>query len=449
MKSAVAGLIISLSIVTLVYPQEPAVPAMDKEVDASRVLVYRMARPASAAIPYVLFINSTEPVGQLKNREMMEYYVLPGKVTVGGTFKGKRNPQRIQFEAEKGKQYLFVIDGSRTEKPLRQITGDPQGFRRFVDRIDKQHKGFQPQLVAREQAKEKTTRQLQERFKAALDSARQEGYEQGKTEAIGTQTLNTPTPRKIADSDVIGISLTEELEKRKYHALVIGIRNYQDDEIVDLREPVSDAQNLVNVLTTSYTFQKEDITLLEDPTRNEIIEAFDELAATVAETDNLLIFYAGHGIWDEQLEQGFWLPSDAKKNSKAQWLSNGTIRDYVRGIRSKHTLLISDACFSGGIFLEREAFNTSKAMLELYKLTSRKAMTSGALNTVPDKSVFMEYLLKNLQTNAEPLISAEQLFSNFKLAVINNSPNGQVPQFGTIRQADDEGGDFIFLRKMK
>ena len=186
---------------------------------------------------------------------------------------------------------------------------------------------------------------------------------------------------------------------------------------------------------------------MQNPDRTRIIEAFDELTTSVQSTDNLLVFYAGHGIWEEQIEQGYWLPSDAKKGSKAAWLSNGTIRDYIRAIDSKHTLLITDACFGGGILKTREAFTTSKAMLEMYKLPSRKAMTSGALKTVPDKSVFIEYLIKALKRNDQPLVSADQLFTSFKYNVINNSPNGQVPQYGVISQADDEGGDFIFLKK--
>jgi|GEM_PF-2717578 hypothetical protein len=34
-----------------------------------------------------------------------------------------------------------------------------------------------------------------------------------------------------------------------------------------------------------------------------------------------------------------------------------------------------------------------------------------------------------------------------KVAVINNSANRQVPQFGEIHDAGDECGDFIFVKK--
>ena len=43
------------------------------------------------------------------------------------------------------------------------------------------------------------------------------------------------------------------------------------------------------------------------------------------------------------------------------------------------------------------------------------------------------------------MVSAEQLYISFKVPVANNSVNQQVPQFGSILNAGDEGGDFIFI----
>jgi hypothetical protein len=253
---------------------------------------------------------------------------------------------------------------------------------------------------------------------------------------------------QVEKNDVEGNALVTELKKRKYYALIIGIDDYADDGILDLDNPVNDARELKRVLQNYYTFDPENVEILSNPTRTAIIESFDAFSERITERDHLLVFYAGHGIWDERLNQGFWLQSDARLNSKAQWLSNSTIRDYIGGIKSKHTLLITDACFSGSIFKERGvSFDNSRAILEMYKLTSRKAMTSGALKTVPDKSVFISYLIKNLINNDQPLLSAEELFRTFKIAVINNSPNGQVPQYGAIGQVGDEGGDFIFLNR--
>ena len=84
---------------------------------------------------------------------------------------------------------------------------------------------------------------------------------------------------------------------------------------------------------------------------------------------------------------------------------------------------------------------------QLHKLPSRKAITSGTLNEVPDRSVFLEYLIKRLQQNEEALFTSQQLFSSFRVAVINNNPNQQIAQYGDIQQAGDEGGDFIFIKR--
>ena len=109
-------------------------------------------------------------------------------------------------------------------------------------------------------------------------------------------------------------------------------------------------------------------------------------------------------------------------------------------------MLIADACFSGGIFKTRGAFdNASYAITKLYNMPSRKAMTSGTLKEVPDKSVFIKYLLKRLNENEKTYVSAAEIFNSFREAVLNNSPN--IPQYGMIQNSGDEGGEFIFIKK--
>lgn len=238
----------------------------------------------------------------------------------------------------------------------------------------------------------------------------------------------------------------------RFYGLIIGVQDYIDDSVKDLDYPLQDAQNIINALTGYYTFDPQNIVFLKNPTKAQITDELDKLVEKVTPNDNLLIFYAGHGYWDEQFNQGFWLPADTKKNSRGTWLSNGILRDYITGIRSKHTLLISDACFSGGIFKTRDAFGGSadrpdRATEELYKYPSRKAMTSGAMKEVPDKSEFVKYFIKRLQENPENYLPAQRLFSSLREPVINNSPNSQVPQFGVIRETGDEDGEFIFIRR--
>ena len=249
-----------------------------------------------------------------------------------------------------------------------------------------------------------------------------------------------------AEDAIIQAMESPALLKGKYYALLIGINEYQNIDISDLNNPIRDAESLYNVLLSEYTFEKENIIFLKNPTQSELIMTLDEFVRKLTTDDNLLIFYAGHGYWDKKGQVGYWFPSDASKNNTVNWFRNSTLRDFIGSIQAKHTFLIADACFSGAIFKTRAAFtDASKGIEKLYELPSRKAMTSGILQEVPDESVFLKYLVKRLEENEEKFLSSEILFSSFKIVVMNNSPN--VPQFGIIQNVGDEGGDFIFIRR--
>ena len=61
--------------------------------------------------------------------------------------------------------------------------------------------------------------------------------------------------------------------------------------------------------------------------------------------------------------------------------------------------------------------------------------------------MFTKYLIERLNNNKNKYISAGELFNSFRIAVLNNSPN--IPQYGTIQNSGDQGGDFIFIQKGK
>ena len=264
------------------------------------------------------------------------------------------------------------------------------------------------------------------------------------------KTQNNSTRNRTTENESFSVTTANPAVKNqkisnvgKFYALIIGNNEYQDLEIPSLDEPVSDATKLFDVLTTRYTFEKSNVTFLKNATYVQMIQAFDDLSNKITKNDNLLVFYAGHGWWNEIKSLGFWLPIDAKKTNTAYWIPNSRISDYMSSIKSKHTLLIADACFSGSIFKTRGLIDAKPSINKLYELPSKKAMTSGTLKEVPDKSVFLQYLVQRLNENTEKYISSDILFSSFREAVLNNSPTE--PQYGTIQNAGDEGGEFIFI----
>ena len=241
---------------------------------------------------------------------------------------------------------------------------------------------------------------------------------------------------------VIIEQVAQNEEFGKFHAIIISENQYQDDKINDLNEPKNDADKLTSILVSKYFFKQEDIIRLVDPTRANILDAIEQKRKSLSVDDNLIIFYAGHGYWDEGLKMGYWLPSDAKNDSKSNWVSNTDLTLYLSAFASNHVLLVSDACFSGGIFKTRSIADLDQGTKRLYQLKSRKAITSGNLKEVPDNSIFMKFFIKELEMNQNTFLTSDQLFAKIRPTILNNSTTE--PLYGVIHNTGDEGGEFVF-----
>lgn len=251
----------------------------------------------------------------------------------------------------------------------------------------------------------------------------------------------------------LNVAQTPEMRIGNYYALLIGIDNYSG-VWAPLKNAVSDARTLEWVLKSKYKFDYFRTLYNESATRINVIETLEWLIENAKEDDNVFIYYSGHGEFKQNLNKGYWVPVDAKTNSTAAYISNSDIQTYLGGIRSKHTLLISDACFSGDIFRGKTISVPFEDSERYYKkahgLTSRTAITSGGIEPVMDggkdgHSVFAYYLLKALSDNGGKYFDASQLYNNLKIPVINNSE--QSPNFQSIKNTGDEGGQFIFIKK--
>jgi tetratricopeptide (TPR) repeat protein len=243
----------------------------------------------------------------------------------------------------------------------------------------------------------------------------------------------------------------ERIATGRYFALLIGVNAYAvDSSIFSLTFPIADAESLASVLTRTYTFDVCNVLVLHNPDRGSILDKLDSLAVEVTPDDNLLIFFAGHGFFDKDADMGYWWPSTASHKHTKGWLSNSDVRDHMRRIHAKHILVISDACFSGSILTTRDGVQfgqATRAIKEWYGSKSRTALTSGAMQKVPDKSAFLMYLVRKLETNTEQFLTCQKLYGQMRDLVVENSPTQQRPQYAPVRECEDEGGDFVFIRK--
>ena len=60
-----------------------------------------------------------------------------------------------------------------------------------------------------------------------------------------------------------------------------------------------------------------------------------------AEDTSLLIYYAGHGFYPVDEEEGYWIPKDAgSPETQKSFISSSSILGKVKALKTKHTLLI-------------------------------------------------------------------------------------------------------------
>ena len=240
-----------------------------------------------------------------------------------------------------------------------------------------------------------------------------------------------------------------------YHALVIGNADY--DSLPDLKTAVNDAGAVAAVLTDQYGYN---VTLLTDATRLEVLSAFKTLMDELSDTDNLLVYYAGHGESDErQRGKGYWLPVDASPSDRANWVSSSEISDYLSIMRAKQVLVIADSCYSGALtassvarFEGQTAQERREWLRDIAGNRVRVALTSGGLAPVLDgvggeHSVFAGAILDVLTEN-EGALETLRLWSavSARVAHVNETLQyEQDPQYAPIRHAGHESGEFVFV----
>lgn len=234
----------------------------------------------------------------------------------------------------------------------------------------------------------------------------------------------------------------------KYFIFAIGIDDYE--HIPPLENAVNDVQSVVSMLTSKYQFDPADVMILlnEEATRSNIYRQFTNLIRTVSAKDVVLIYYSGHGNFNDDLDEGYWVPVDGEGDDPAGYLSNHEIVRFVEKIGSFHTLVISDSCFSGNLFADDTRGDFGRERLET--IPSRWLMTSGRNEKVPDgapggHSPFAESLLKHLQYNVQPVWPLTDLFANVMDHVTSNQM--QTPRCEPARFAGHEGGEFMFRLK--
>lgn len=232
----------------------------------------------------------------------------------------------------------------------------------------------------------------------------------------------------------------------KNYLFIVGINNYQ--HWPKLNNAVKDVNDISEVLIGRYNFNFSNITMLRDEqaTRANIYNSLRSLIEKIGPSDNLVVYFSGHGYFDQLLNEGYWIPVDAHVNSTGEYISNTDILKVLSNINSQHTFLVADACFSGALFADARRGYTDN----VEKFRSRWGLASGRLEVVSDGAIgtnspFARKFIEYLRNNQKQKFPVSELIQFVKTQVAEESE--QTPIGNPLKILGDEGGELVFYTK--
>jgi hypothetical protein len=241
---------------------------------------------------------------------------------------------------------------------------------------------------------------------------------------------------------------------RKDYALIFATDKY--DNWKALVNPVFDARTIADDLKKTYGFNVE---VIENANQSQVLDKLREYAEKkYGELDQLFVFFAGHGFYDDTFKEGFVvtresLPDDPGRNS---YLRHSVLRSTINNNPCQHIFLTMDVCF-GGTFddnvgsraLDDESYRApsqSEIIMRKLKLKTRKYLTSGGKEYVSDgiagrHSPFAKQFIEALEKGmgSDGILTLNEIMTYVE--TLKTAP--QYGKFGS----DQIGSDFVFVVK--
>ncbi len=199
----------------------------------------------------------------------------------------------------------------------------------------------------------------------------------------------------------------------KKYALIIGCEDYTKyqtglDKEVNVDFAANDAKVFAEYAEKTLGFPKDQINTLIDATGAQIKQAITRLIKSIEIEKGqaeVVFYYSGHGLPDEETKQPYLIPVDVNGNNPKDGISLVSLYADLIKFESKKVTVVLDACFSGG------ARNKELVALKGVKvkpridavpgnilvLSSSKGNESSAVYKEKQHGYFTYFLLKNLK----------------------------------------------------
>jgi len=239
---------------------------------------------------------------------------------------------------------------------------------------------------------------------------------------------------------------------RKDYVLLFATNQY--DNWTNLVNPIDDAQGVAKVLKEKYGFETE---IVLNPTTDQVFNKLRDYAERKFKPqDQLMIFFAGHGYFDDTFGEGFVVAKNSLKNDRAKtsFISHSRLRGVIQNIPTEHILLVMDVCFGGTfdpVIASTRGLGEPKTidvefLLRKLSQRTRKYITSGGKEYVSDgiPGKHSPFTLKLLQALTDGGGNDGILtLSKIKTYVEKLQPEPRLGSFGD----DKPESDFMFVNK--
>ncbi len=223
-------------------------------------------------------------------------------------------------------------------------------------------------------------------------------------------------------------------DKPTRYLLSIAVEKYGYRGLSPLESPINDARAFTQLLQKQYGFVVSDTLYDAIADLENVKSALRKLIVTARPQDEVVIYFAGHGIYEDVFEEGYWMLFDAPFGNHAQLTA-------FNKIRALKLLVIADACFAGSM---TQTVPTKPD--DWPKDRARWLLSSGRIELVKDlvpgeqHSPFAFLLLDYLANLTSPS-DAYEIEKYLKLEIpkyANQTPLAR-PLFG------DNGGEWVFI----
>lgn len=254
----------------------------------------------------------------------------------------------------------------------------------------------------------------------------------------------------------------------KQYALVVGTDNYKAKDWNKLLNPVYDAIEVADELKNSYGYE---VQLLKDPPMDTIYNAIREYYRKLQPDDQLIIYFAGHGDFDEELlDDGFIVCSDSRSIEtdpvRNSYIQHSKLKKMINKIPAKQILVLLDICH-GGVFDEnvlggRQRNNNTEStanrnVLQFLKDKSqykiRRALSSVGKDAAFDgkagkHSPFANYLLQVLRARgggSNGIVTLADIFAVLQSASLNETATLKISPHMAGFGDNDPLGEYVLI----